>query len=437
MRQRWRAAKRYDRNYSYDAGDDVSEFDLGKVEVQLSGLLDDSDFQALNRQLGKFNLFEALGAERGELRHSNFLSFVLSPTKPHGLGDELLRRFIKLVIAKMQVGSRPVSSLEIAVADLDSTIVERERDDIDILLEIPPPLNMIVIVENKIGASEARGQLAKYKRSVAQRFNNHRRLHVFLTPTGKKASDADFVPCSYAELAEVIARLVDEQAQYRTFPDETKVILEHYVSMLRRNVVDDEQLRNLARQLYARYSEAFDFISASKPQQDEILAVVRREIEATEDLTFDRQGTLMLRFVPTKWNDIDLFNICPIHRWTKTGRNLLFELRGYRNSGRVGLGLIVGPAEAPFRKFLWSWASSHPDVFKGLVKPMGEKTSSIFVLDLVSAKAAEQWEDAEIQEKLLIAWKDFYNNLLPRIEKSLEEALSEMKDKNPDKVPLS
>ena len=35
-----------------------------------------------------FNLFEAVGAIRGELRHSNFLAFILSPARSHGLGTE-------------------------------------------------------------------------------------------------------------------------------------------------------------------------------------------------------------------------------------------------------------------------------------------------------------------------------------------------------------
>ena len=55
--------------------DELSEFDLLKVERQLADLLENSDFQALNQKLRKFNLFEALGAERGELKHSNFLSY--------------------------------------------------------------------------------------------------------------------------------------------------------------------------------------------------------------------------------------------------------------------------------------------------------------------------------------------------------------------------
>ena len=39
-------------------------------EDSLSAVLDDADFQAIHSRMSRFNLFEAVGAVRGELRHS-------------------------------------------------------------------------------------------------------------------------------------------------------------------------------------------------------------------------------------------------------------------------------------------------------------------------------------------------------------------------------
>ena len=37
--------------------------------------------------LDQFNIFEAMGAVHVEVRHSEFLSFLLDPYQNHGLGD--------------------------------------------------------------------------------------------------------------------------------------------------------------------------------------------------------------------------------------------------------------------------------------------------------------------------------------------------------------
>lgn len=68
-----------------------------ELEGQIAALFDDADFTSLNDQISPLNLFEAVGAIRSELRHSNFLAYLLSPSRPHGLGARpllaLLRQF--------------------------------------------------------------------------------------------------------------------------------------------------------------------------------------------------------------------------------------------------------------------------------------------------------------------------------------------------------
>ena len=63
---------------------------MNDIEQQLSALVADPEFQALQVERGRFHLFEALSARRGELRHSNFLAFVLFPVRNHGFGPEPL-----------------------------------------------------------------------------------------------------------------------------------------------------------------------------------------------------------------------------------------------------------------------------------------------------------------------------------------------------------
>jgi len=66
--------------------------DIAALERFLIGNL---DLERLETLLGQFNLFEAVGVTRQELRHSDFLGFLLDPRAAHGLGDRFLTLFLR------------------------------------------------------------------------------------------------------------------------------------------------------------------------------------------------------------------------------------------------------------------------------------------------------------------------------------------------------
>jgi hypothetical protein len=62
-------------------------------------VVDNADLERLESLIAQFNIFEAVGVERQELRHSDFLSFLLDPRQSHGLGDSFLRRLLQRRLA--------------------------------------------------------------------------------------------------------------------------------------------------------------------------------------------------------------------------------------------------------------------------------------------------------------------------------------------------
>jgi hypothetical protein len=52
-----------------------------------SFLIANRDLERLEALLDRFNILEALGVVRQELRHSDFLAFLMDPKGNHGLGD--------------------------------------------------------------------------------------------------------------------------------------------------------------------------------------------------------------------------------------------------------------------------------------------------------------------------------------------------------------
>lgn len=387
-----------------------------QIEEKLSNLLDDRAFQEIDARNRRFNLFSAIGAVNSELRHSNFLAFLLSPNETHGLGADFLSRVLRLFLQKCDAVARPISSLELQLADLDSAIVERERDNIDILIEVPP-LKLVVAIENKVRSSVADGQLTRYKEIVRRKYDGWHQVLVLLTPEGYDADpyDSDYVACSYAEIIELLYNYA-EQA-HSSLSTEIALILDHYVQMVRGSVVDDEKLKDLARQLYYRHRDAFEFVFRSRP---DLLDPIRTLIETENAFVLDRSHPLLLRFAPSEWGQIDAFNACPHDEWTKTGRNLLFEVKANKNTERISLALVLGPADKALREFIYSSASKLPSVFINLVKPMGAVYSTIFTRELLSASAAENMEPEEKSTAIKANWEVFVKADLPKVKSEIE-----------------
>lgn len=376
---------------------------MSNLEDRLAILIDDPDFRKIDKQFRRFNIFEAIGATRGELKHSNFLSFILSPARSHGLGSEFLLQFIRAAVSKQTPAKRIARSIELMVSDLDSAIIHREQDHIDVLIEIRP-LKLIVLIENKIGAAVGEGQLARYKNAVRTRYPGHRHLFILLTPDVVEPDEEDFVSLTYAEVAALVDQLIDRN---ELLGSDIALMLKHYVEMLRRHIVEDKQLADLARKLYERHKEAFDFVLEQRPEPDNLLGVIKDLIVADANLAQDGHSPMILRFAPKDWLQVGDFNACPEARWTHSKRNLLFEVKAAQDRERISIALLSGPAEAPLRKKIHDFALRHPNVFVGFVKPGGVHHTTIFTKDLLSARAAETMESEEKEAALKSAWAEF------------------------------
>jgi hypothetical protein len=383
---------------------------LSVIDDQLSALLDDRDFRDIHGRMGRFNLFEALGAVHAELRHSNFLAYLLSPNRPHGLEARPLQQVLRRALETIPVAERPLSTLELLVGDLDDAIVHRERDSIDLLIEIDA-LQLVVVIENKIKAKAGVGQLMRYRELIEARYPGHRRLFIFLTPEGTSPDDPGYHSLSYVNLAEMLETLAKDLPQ----GDATRLIVSHYVDMLRKNIVEDDHLRELAARLYERHAEALDFIFDNRPRPASMLGLVAQRVRASEGLVVDTDGVSMLRFAPEQWDGRLSFASDP-KDWTPSGRGLLFEIKSHTNKpGRISLSLVLGPGDADYRAAFYEAAKHRPDIFKGLVKPMGVKWSTVFGRDLMTAERAATLSVEAQATNIDLAWTDFQQVALPTL----------------------
>jgi hypothetical protein len=381
-----------------------------ELEQRLGALFDDSDFNSIHRRMSPFNVFEAVGSVRAELKHSNFLAYLLSPSRPHGLGARPLVALIRSLLMRMPVENRPIMALELLTSDLDDAIVYRERDNIDILIELPS-MKLVIAIENKVGSKAGDGQLERYSEYLQGSYPEYRRMMVFLTPDSAPPDHLGYIAYDYTDIVSTLEGLTS--SPHESVPAETQLILQHYIEMVRRHIVQDEKLRALAVTLYERHKEAFEFIFECRPEPNSLLTVARNCIQGVKGLFVESSGSNFFRFVPEKWDEqLKVIKGDPA-KWSKTGRGLLFEIKAYPNApGRVNVALVVGPGDADMRTKLYEAARSKPHLFKGLVKPMGVQWVTIFSRDLLTANQAKgQTFDAQ-EFNVRAAWSDFQGTQL-------------------------
>lgn len=294
-------------------------------------------FERVYNLFSRFNLFEAVNMARQEIRHSRFLAYLLEPSQPHGLDDLFLRAVI-MTAADNHPDLR-VSKLQLAIADYSNARVYCERDHFDISIEVPG-LELLFVIENKVGSEEHENQLKRYREKAKSLYPNHHFFGCFLTAEGYDGDDAEWAPMSYADIVRVLKKLVSDGA---VRPD-VKMAVEHYVELIEKKVMPSKELVDACRQLYRQHRAALDLIyeHGVESMLDQSYAEFRRTRADLSPALLSRKG--FLSFVPSNWSDMPGFDVadtskskwelaCPIKFWFQTTEQ------------KVYLKLEVGPVD--------------------------------------------------------------------------------------------
>ena len=118
------------------------------LEQQLDKLMLSEDLEELNNLTGHFNIFNALKLQNNEIRHSNFLAWIMTPYESHKLGDYFLKEFLKSAIKEYSLNTDISLSLkDIAFLKFDDAEIRREYKNIDLLI-VSQQNKFVCIVEN-------------------------------------------------------------------------------------------------------------------------------------------------------------------------------------------------------------------------------------------------------------------------------------------------
>ena len=230
------------------------------------------DLRTVEDRLKAFCPFEAVGMVRQEIRHSNFLAYILDPSRPHGLADALLQELLFEILEKGDE-TLPLRKLDLHFRPLGNARIYRETMNIDLLIEVPgsgSQKGLVIAIEMKVDAGESDNQLAKYEKRLRAAYSADRWLHVFgfLTVEGRPSSTAGetaWTPLSFTGLF----KRFDATIRHHGHQGRGVEMYQDYAKMMRRNGMaegeHDEQLQEAVRNLWVRHREALDYLMLHRP----------------------------------------------------------------------------------------------------------------------------------------------------------------------------
>lgn len=376
--------------------------DLRALEDFLVG---NRDLEQLEALLDRFNLFEATGFVRQELRHSDFLAFLLDPKGNHELGGAFIERLLRRVLALDGDTPVPMTSTELEQWDLSRMEVRREWQYVDILL-LDEGHELAVIIENKIGTGEHDNQLPRYLDVVGQHFPGWRIVPLYLTPDGDPPSHGSYLPVSYRLVCDVIDGLAEDLSS--VVDPNLKVALEQYSDLLRRNVLTDSDVAKLCRTIYQDHKRALDLIFAHRPNpQSEIGELLLRLIDDSGRVVPKRRVKKpYIYFYPTEWG------ISPYGPLDFVFHNLPNTLE---------LFLEVGWKNEEARRRLFDVARMNESLFNDFMEKPGSRLNpKLYRRTFLRPEFYEEASDSDREEEIRRVWAEFLNDDLPRIDAALK-----------------
>lgn len=340
------------------------------ISVQLENLLfrdGADDFAAIERGLGGFCPFEAIGMVNQEIKHTSYLAYLLQPNNPHGFGDVPLRRFLNCIAD----ASGEIDKLDIYTRDLAGASVRREWNKIDLLVEIPSSqpdtAGWVIAVEVKVNASESDTQLSRYADTLSAAYSSAdgkdwKVVHIFLTLDGQLPSEENqalWAPMSFRPLVDELESVVETTT---SASEESRWLLRAYVDMLRRHHLENAKLEELAKQLWRKHPEALSFLAERRPdpvndlkayinEHGTLLAHRLSEVDGIPKLSYiENSSRTYVRFSVDDWIALPGLSSGD-GKWTSNRSVLAFEMLSSAQ-GRYSMTSLIGPGDDDVRRRL-------------------------------------------------------------------------------------
>jgi len=403
--------------------------DEGKEKLLENFILNNRELEQLEDEISGLNIFEAIGMQRQEIRHSATLAFLLGPKNPHGLGQHFLKKLLKDIARD---STTEISPIDLDSADFSDVEVQcewsRKLDGkwrkIDIII-ICHSAKLIVAIENKIDASEHEDQLKDYKEIVEnerdwKKFKKEfKKMFVFLTVDGsdpeKEDDQENWINYSHQDLIKLLKE--SYKANKQNLGSDQDVLIRHYIELMRRRILTDSRIAELVRKIDKTHKQAIDLIIEHRPDAvAEVAEQLKQLINNENSLELVFPTKTRIRFYCKSWS----FREEWVGEWKHSEQmGLLFEFENRPEKLKLVL-MVLNLKNYENRKQL----------FHGF--PKGQNFKEEMKTDFPRV-----WEDelslnreidneSKINKEVEDWWKSFIENNLERISCEVNRVIDEV-----------
>lgn len=243
---------------------------MNKYEFDVYKLLEHSlDFEALNNKYNRFNPFKVLRIDKFEIRHSNFLAWLLDPRGNHKLGSFFVRKFL----AKTFLKEENKILLEKCNIDL-LKMKEGYFDDLEVLREVSTHSNrkidllcisenmkIVLLIENKYKSGESLGQLDDYLDFVKKKYSDFTIIPIFLSLYGVEPTNNNYLIGDYSDILNILKDFIKINESF--INRDILNFINYYIDILESELVKDEEDIKIAFEIYKSNKDAIDLLALS------------------------------------------------------------------------------------------------------------------------------------------------------------------------------
>ena len=232
------------------------------MRSQIIKFYNDSDFQKLNSYYNRTTIFNIMNIERRELSHSAFLKWLLDINDSHNLGEEPLKKLLRMLVNTdynnilkedilniLLIGDYQIQDFHIETEKAVESDKNKGRIDIFAKFNIFKKdfkKDVIVIIENKVDSKHHDNQTKTYKDWAEKEYKDNIIIPIYLTPYPENEKDeiANYFIITYQDILEhVIEPLLNMEMD-----TDTKIVLEDYIINLgqaKKQIDDNGKISNL------------------------------------------------------------------------------------------------------------------------------------------------------------------------------------------------
>ncbi len=381
-----------------------------------------AEFDALDF-IGKSGWVEGRTLWGSEEFHSNVLAWLLDPKQTHGCGDCFLKPFL------IKAGAGPGDWSGAEVKREWKNLVDGEEGYLDILI-VNKAEQVLCAIENKVFSEEHSEQLSRYRKALEQSYPSFSRSYVFLTPARtlpfREEERAHWTSLGYAVVFDIVQQMVES----KDGPTKEGIVafLWQYAITLRRNIMPDTSISQMARKIYLEHQEAMDLIIANRPRWGpEAIPVLKEAIEEHPEWKMDFSDRNCVRFRSADWDQYESARMGST--WAPDSQALmLFAFVSDPRGPYIQLELSArNEVNGRLREKLFDAVWQHPEFFKPAHKSLTDDHTMLHYPDyfLNYSDLGGGWDDGTSFAKIKALVSGFAESEFPAMNKVIVNCLRE------------